>query len=65
MNEKTKVYVLYSYGHKDESVWVDSVFYKKENADEKLNELSKSEKNGRLYYIQTVFLEDLKINEVK
>lgn len=65
MDKKTKVYVLYSYGHDDESVWIDSVFYKKENADEKLNELSKSEKNGRLYYIQIAFLEDLKINEVK
>lgn len=49
---------------KDESVWINSVFYKKENADEKLNELSKAEKDGRLYYIQTVFLEDLKINEI-
>ena len=56
---------MYSYGHKDESVWVDNVFYKKENADKKLNELSKSEKDGRLYYIQTVFLEDLEINEVE
>lgn len=63
--KKTKVYVLYSYGHEDESVWVDSVFYKKENAGEKLNELSKSEKDGRLYYIQTAFLEDLEINEVE
>ena len=63
--KQTKVYVLYSYGRKDESVWVDSVFYKKENADEKLNELLKSEKDGRLYYIQIAFLEDLEINEVK
>lgn len=63
MDEKTEVYVLYSYGHKDESVQINSVFYKKENADEKLNELSKAEKDGRLYYIQTAFLEDLKISE--
>ena len=63
MDKKTEVYVLYSYGHKDESVWINSVFYKKENADEKLNELSKAEKDGRLYYIQTAFLEDLKISE--
>ena len=63
MNEKTEVYALYSYGHKDESVWINSVFYKKENAEEKLNELSKAEKDGRLYYIQTAFLEDLKISE--
>lgn len=63
MDEKTKVYVLYSYGHKDESVWINSVFYKKENAEEKLNELSKAEKDGRLYYIQSAFLEDLKITE--
>lgn len=29
MGEKTEVYALYSYGHKGESVWINSVFLQK------------------------------------
>ena len=62
--DKAKVYVLYSYGSKDESVWVLGAFYNKENAEKKLKELADAEKNGRLYYIQETVFDDLEIKEV-
>lgn len=52
------VYVLYSYGHQDESVYVLGAFGQMETAKNRLAELAATEKNGRLYYIQQAVLED-------
>lgn len=51
------VHVLYSYGHEDESVRVLGAFWRKEDADRRLSELSAGD-DGRLYYIQPAVLED-------